>query len=110
MQKELSYNGAVKGCQHICQATAQYLSLLCSRKFRLDIGYGLSWPAFRAIVILVVTGEFFHLLDVFQRLSGSDSSENISAVKFSPQRYLKGIIKWYCHRVPYITCHEGIKR
>ncbi|MGQ7147747.1 hypothetical protein ACUOA8_55210, partial [Escherichia sp. SS-MK2] len=23
-----------------------YLSLLCSRKFRLDIGYGLSWPAF----------------------------------------------------------------
>ncbi|EHV38378.1 hypothetical protein ECDEC5C_2665 [Escherichia coli DEC5C] len=36
--------------------------------------------------------------------------KNVSAVKFSPQRYLKGIIKWYYHRVPYITCHEGIKR
>ncbi|EKI01856.1 hypothetical protein ECCB7326_3110 [Escherichia coli CB7326] len=36
--------------------------------------------------------------------------KNVSAVKFSPQRHLKGIIKWYCHRVPYITCHEGIKR
>ena len=33
-------------CRRLCQATAQYLSLLCSRKFRLDIGYGLSWPAF----------------------------------------------------------------
>ncbi|EGB75643.1 hypothetical protein HMPREF9532_03869 [Escherichia coli MS 57-2] len=36
--------------------------------------------------------------------------KNVTAVKFSPQRYLKGITKWYCHRVPYITCHEGIKR
>lgn len=35
--------------------------------------------------------------------------KNVTAVKFSPQRYLKGITKWYCHRVPYITCHEGIK-
>ncbi|MBW9312960.1 hypothetical protein FA041_15480 [Escherichia coli] len=40
---------------------------------------------------------------------GSIHQKNVIAVKFSPQRYLKGIIKWYCHRVPYITCHEGIK-
>ncbi|KEK89547.1 putative membrane protein [Escherichia coli 3-475-03_S3_C2] len=36
----------------------------------MDIGYGFSWPAFlRAIIILVVTGEFFHLLDVFSAFS-----------------------------------------
>lgn len=52
----------------------------------------------------------FHLLDVFQRfLLARFIRKNVTAVKFSPQRYLKGIIKWYCHRVPYITCHEGIK-
>ncbi|VED40146.1 Uncharacterised protein [Escherichia coli] len=46
----------------------------------------------------------------FQLFCWLDSSEkNVSAVKFSPQRYLKGIIKWYCHRVPYITCHEELK-
>lgn len=64
----------------------------------------------RAIIILVVTGELFHLLDVFQRfLLARFIRKNVTAVKFSPQRYLKGITKWYCHRVPYITCHEGIK-
>lgn len=68
-------------------------------------------PPLRAIIILVVTGEFFHLLDVLSAFSvGSIHQKNVTAVKFSPQRYLKGIIKWYCHRVPYITCHEGIKR
>ncbi|EFO1731425.1 hypothetical protein DKN91_02495 [Escherichia coli] len=40
-----------------------------------------------------------------------DSSEKMLArPSFHRKRYLKGIIKWYCHRVPYITCHEGIKR
>ncbi|MGU0160642.1 hypothetical protein ACVXHB_11245 [Escherichia coli] len=77
----------------------------------MDIGYGFSWPAFAGNDNPVVTGEFFHLLDVFSAFSvGSIHQKNVIAVKFSPQRYLKGIIKWYCHRVPYITCHEGIKR
>ncbi len=41
----------------------------------------------------VVTGEFFHLLDVFSAFSvGSFIRKNVSAVKFSPQRYLKGIL------------------
>lgn len=54
-------------------------------------------------------GQFSIFWMFFSVFCWLDSSENVSAVKFSPQRYLKGIIKWYCHRVPYITCHEGIK-
>lgn len=67
-------------------------------------------PPFAGNHNLVVTGEFFHLLMFFSAFSvGSIHQKNVTAVKFSPQRYLKGITKWYCHRVPYITCHEGIK-
>lgn len=55
-------------------------------------------------------GRVFPSFDVFSAFSvGSIHQKNVTAVKFSPQRYLKGITKWYCHRVPYITCHEGIK-
>lgn len=28
--------------------------------------------------------------------------KNVTAVKFSPQRYLKVLLNWYCHRVPYL--------
>ncbi len=61
--------------------------------------------------VLVVTVSFSIFWMFFQRfLLARFIRKNVTAVKFSPQRYLKGITKWYCHRVPYITCHEGIKR
>ncbi len=47
-------------------------------------------------------GEFFHLLDVFSAFSvGSIHQKNVTAVKFSPQRYLKGITK--CIVIAYLT-------
>ncbi len=64
----------------------------------------------RAIIIWSLQASFSIFWMFFQRfLLARFIRKNVTAVKFSPQRYLKGIIKWCCHRVPYITCHEGIK-
>ncbi len=80
------------------------------RKFRLDIGYGLSWPAFcgqsnpgRYRRVFPSFGCFFSVF------FGSIHQKKCYRGQVFTAKVFKGIIKWYCHRVPYITCHEGIK-
>ncbi|MCW0135756.1 hypothetical protein OIU92_00470 [Escherichia coli] len=52
----------------------------------------------------------FPSFDVFSAFSvGSIHQKNVTAVKFSPQRYLKGIIKWYWSSRTHVTRREGIK-
>ncbi|ABV11840.1 hypothetical protein CKO_00686 [Citrobacter koseri ATCC BAA-895] len=48
---------------------------------------------------------FFPSVAHFSALSAGTFQvrKSVTAVKFTPQRYLKGIIKWYCHRVPYLS-------
>ncbi len=87
-----------------------YLSLLCSRKFRLDIGYGLSCPPFAGNHN---PGRYRRVLpsfDVFSAFSvGSIHQKKCYRGQFSPQRYLKGITKWYCHRVPSLPVMKELK-
>lgn len=55
-------------------------------------------------------GRVFHLLDVFSAFSvGSIHQKKCYRSQVFTAKVFKGITKWYCHRVPYITCHEGIK-
>ncbi|NYY76849.1 hypothetical protein DMI62_14880 [Escherichia coli] len=61
----------------------------------MDIGYGLSRPAFCGQSYLVVTGEFFHLLDVFSVFLLARFIRKCYRGQVFTAKYLKGIIKWY---------------
>ncbi|MFP1527347.1 hypothetical protein ACLB1R_05185 [Escherichia coli] len=76
----------------------------------MDIGYGSSSP-FAGNHNPGRYGRFFIFWMFFQRfLLARFIRKNVSAVKFSPQRYLKVLLSGIVIGVPYITCHEGIKR